>query len=141
MAKSAEFFKPTCLTFAQQIGRMSGTHPGFDVVLRRNRATWTGDLQPTAISELYKVRIEYKLGARPLVWVTRPQLRTRCAEEKIPHTFSNGSVCLHMQGEWAPHIPISDSIVPWLSLWLLHYEAWHATGQWHGGGHTAEGSK
>lgn len=30
---------------------------------------------------------------------------------------------------------ISETTVPWLSLWLLHYEAWHAIGEWLGGGH------
>ena len=29
---------------------------------------------------------------------------------------------------------ISETIMPWLALWLFHYEAWHATGEWLGGG-------
>ena len=30
--------------------------------------------------------------------------------------------------------PMSNSIVPWLGLWLIHYEGWRATGHWEGGG-------
>ena len=29
---------------------------------------------------------------------------------------------------------IADTIIPWTSEWLLHYEIWVATGIWHGGG-------
>jgi hypothetical protein len=29
---------------------------------------------------------------------------------------------------------MSKSIVPWLGLWLIHYEGWLATGHWEGGG-------
>jgi hypothetical protein len=31
-------------------------------------------------------------------------------------------------------MPIIDTIIPWTSEWLLHYECWLATGKWHGGG-------
>jgi hypothetical protein len=30
---------------------------------------------------------------------------------------------------------VSDTIVPWLTEWLFHYEAWHASKKWLGGGH------
>ena len=29
---------------------------------------------------------------------------------------------------------IADTIVPWTCEWLIHYEIWLATGEWHGGG-------
>lgn len=29
---------------------------------------------------------------------------------------------------------MSTSIVPWLGLWIIHYEGWRATGHWEGGG-------
>lgn len=132
-------FPQATLTFAQQIGRMSCTYTGFRVKLGRNRAVWIGDLQPTAASETYTVKVEYVLRSRPVVWVLRPLLRSLTTGEKIPHMFSNGSVCLHLHGEWTPQKFISHTIVPWLSLWLLHYEVWHATGEWHGGGHEPQG--
>ena len=27
---------------------------------------------------------------------------------------------------------IADTIVPWVSMWLMHYEIWFATGVWCG---------
>ena len=30
---------------------------------------------------------------------------------------------------------VVNTIIPWTSEWLLHYELWHATGKWLGGGH------
>ena len=29
---------------------------------------------------------------------------------------------------------IAETIIPWASEWLLHYEIWLATGEWQGGG-------
>jgi hypothetical protein len=67
--------------------------------------------------------------------VLEPPLRSRNGAYKVPHTFSGGAICLHTPADWTPARFIADEIIPWLSLWLLHYEAWHATGSWLGGGH------
>jgi len=29
---------------------------------------------------------------------------------------------------------LSNSVALWISEWLLHYEIWLITGEWHGGG-------
>jgi hypothetical protein len=29
---------------------------------------------------------------------------------------------------------IADSTIPWTAEWLIFYEIWKATGDWHGGG-------
>jgi hypothetical protein len=114
---------------------MSSTYPGFRVKFSRNVVSWVGELQPSAISETYTVKIDFRLRARPKVWVLSPVLKRRDPKEKIRHTFSDGSICLHLHEEWAPEMFIAERIVPWLALWLLHYEVWHATGKWLGGGH------
>jgi len=129
------FFKLAALTFSQQIGRMSVTHSGFHAVLGRNVVNWTGGLRPSPMSEDYMVRIEYTFRKRPTVWVLQPQLRRSRPDERIPHTFLDGSVCLHLHDDWTPAMFVADTIVPWLALWLYHYEVWHATGEWLGGGH------
>lgn len=36
--------------------------------------------------------------------------------------------------DWMPSMAMSTSVVPWLGLWLIHYEGWRATGHWEGGG-------
>jgi len=33
---------------------------------------------------------------------------------------------------------VATTIVPWTSLWLRHYEVWHVTGEWWGGGEHPE---
>jgi len=130
-----KFFKSAALTFGQQIGRMSHIHSGFHARLTRNVASWTGELQPSGMSENYMVRIEYTLRRRPRIWVLSPPLRPRRPGQRIPHTFHDGSVCLHLHQDWAPAMSIADTIIPWLTLWLYYYEVWQATGEWLGGGH------
>lgn len=135
MARIPRYFKSVALTCAQQIGRMASVHPGFRPRFRRAVVTWTGSIQPSPISETYTVRIEYALRQRPKVWIVRPRLRKRSPTERIPHTFSDGSVCLHLHEDWTPAMFIADFIVPMLALWLYYYEESLATGKWLGGGH------
>lgn len=87
------------------------------------------------MSQNYMVRIEYTLRERPKVWVLRPPLHPRRPGQRIPHTFRDGSVCLHMNHDWTPAMFIADTVIPWLTLWLYYYETWKATGEWLGGGH------
>lgn len=134
MGRKSDFFKSAALSFGQQIGRMSSLHPEFQASVSRNCVTWTGRIQPSPMSNAYAVDIEYTLQRRPKVHVIHPKLRGRGPEEDIPHTFSDGSVCLHRHEDWTPMMFISDTIVPWLTLWLFYYEVWLATGQWLGGG-------
>ena len=135
MARNNSFFRSGHLTFAQQIGRMSASHSGFRPKFNRKGVFWVGQLQPSPVSEKYVVRIDYTLRKRPKVWVLEPALRRRRVDQKIPHTFYDGSVCLHVHADWTPGMFIADTIIPWLSLWLYHYETWHAIDAWLGGGH------
>jgi hypothetical protein len=70
-----------------------------------------------------------------LVDVLEPQLVGRNDDDKIPHTFRPGRICLHLREEWDATTYIHQTIVPWASLWLYYYELWQATGEWLGGGH------
>lgn len=134
MARTSKFVT-ACLTNAQQIGRMASNHRQFRCVLRRGATRWTGDLLPSALSDNYTVQIDYQFRRRPKVSVLHPRLTSRKPGERIPHTFSDGTICLHLREEWNAARFIADTIVPWMSLWLLHYEIWHALGEWKGGGH------
>jgi hypothetical protein len=105
--------------------------------LRRNhyRIDWRGKIQPTAFSETYTVRIEYLVsGKRPTVTVISPELIPN-EDGKLPHIFPGRRLCLHHAADWGPWMLISQTIVPWTSEYLLHYEFWRATGKWSGGGH------
>lgn len=108
--------------------------PSFRQVARGNPWVWIGTLIPTGCS--YRVRIAYHPTlARPRVSVVTPRLVRRVASERIPHTFTDDRICVHLNDEWNSSMPICRTIVPWTVLWLYYYEVWHATGEWLGGGH------
>jgi hypothetical protein len=88
------------------------------------------------LTEQYRVRIEYTLSTSPTVWVLSPLLRGRDDDPVLPHVYPGPRPCLYLpgSGEWSPNQFVADTMVPWTSLWLYHYEVWHATGEWLGGG-------
>lgn len=65
-----------------------------------------------------------------------PPLEQRVASEPVPHTWSADEPCFYYPAarEWMRNMPIATSVVPWLGLWLIHYDGWRATGHWEGGG-------
>lgn len=131
----SKFFRDRVLTVAQQDLWLRHWWPDFATEWRGGRACWSGCLQPLPICAVYRVRIEYRLGQQPAVYVVDPPLAKRGAD-RVPHLYSSGALCLFhpKRAEWRPHMPIATTVVPWASLWLLHYENWHASGNWEGGG-------
>jgi hypothetical protein len=55
--------------------------------------------------------------------------------------FPSDDLCLYYdEFDGGQHL-IADTVVPWISEWLFHYELWLSTGSWHGGGvHPGQGS-
>jgi hypothetical protein len=41
---------------------------------------------------------------------------------------------LHLPGEWKDHMFLADTILPWTSAWLMHYELLLSLGYWTGTG-------
>jgi hypothetical protein len=118
--------------------------PEFILRVRNGLLVCRGPVQPTPLSETYKVRVEYRLGGTPNVWVDEPALRRRSATEPIPHTYPENRLCLYLPRtpEWSKYDLIAKTIIPWTSLWLLYYESWLVTGVWQGGGeHPDDGSE
>lgn len=132
----SKYFQPKALTLGQQMAKMAALFPRFQCEWRRGKARWLGPVKPSGVSEEYRVRVEYGLGESPKVWVLSPSLRARDGCTSIPHTYPGPRPCLFLpgSGEWRPDHYISDTIIPWTSLWLFHYEVWQATGQWLGRG-------
>lgn len=129
-------YKKLFLPLAEQIVAMKNDFPDFIADWNKNVVTWTGDLQPTPLSEKYTVRIVYSLGMdQPDVTVIFPELVKR-NDESIPHVYPGNKLCLFRpkKKEWTKEKLISKTIVPWSSLWLYYYELWHVTGEWLGGG-------
>lgn len=126
--------RPKPLPLVAQLRQLLAQHPGSTGSVHRSELRWEGTLQPAPLSDVYLVSITHKIRSRPKVCVLDPPLERRPGK-RIPHTFPDESLCLHLRDEWDDHHAIARTIVPWASEWLLHYEIWLATGAWHGGGH------
>lgn len=115
---------------------MQKRFPEFSHDWTRGRVIWRGVIRPTPMSDQYHVRVRYRLGKSPRIWVVEPRLEKRPGSKRIPHTYARDRLCLYLPRaqEWTPSMPIADTIIPWTHLWLFHYEIWWATGEWHGGG-------
>lgn len=125
------------LPVSAQIARMRDLYPGLQKASwRLGVIVWEGGLRPTDVSEEYRIRISYRLHRAPRVYVLEPELSRNRKGEKIPHRYAEGCLCLYYPGygEWSPKMFIAETIVPWTALWLYHYEVWHATDEWLGGG-------
>jgi hypothetical protein len=103
-----------------------------------------GKLVPSPITRAYRIRIEYSEGKenKPEVYIEEPKLsrRPRDPDTPIPHTYNQLTpgterpCAFYPSVDWDGSRAIATSVIPWLMSWLLDYEIWHATGQWHGGG-------
>lgn len=127
-----------------QIFNVKKRFPDFSTSKQKEMVTWIGYLQPTPMSSKYKIKIQYSpRNVHPKIWVIFPELIKRIDQDKIPHTYNENRLCLFLPGtgEWTRDKLISDTIIPWASLWLYYYEVWHATGDWLGGGVHPLGNK
>jgi len=123
------------LSVAQQAWILRHAFPRAECRMKCDRLVWRGNLTPSPLSETYKVEISYRLERSPRVRLVYPPLRTfKC--QACRHLYSDDTLCLYdpRYGEWNAAMRISETIVPWASEWLFHYEIWLRTGQWHGGG-------
>ncbi|MES2457886.1 MAG: hypothetical protein V4594_20170 [Bacteroidota bacterium] len=93
-------------------------------------------IQPTPLSDCYTVRVSYRHNTSPIITVLNNKLKPRVPKGNIKHTYRDGSLCLFYPKakEWTEKDLISQTIVPWISVWLYYYEIWFVTGQWLGGG-------
>jgi hypothetical protein len=123
------------ISLAEQLSVMQKLFPTFRHRWSGQTVVWTGDLQPSVLSDRYRVRISYQLKKHPFVNVVNPQLIKRDGES-IPHMYPKKRLCLFhpSKGEWNHRMLIAETIIPWTSLWLFYYEAWQVTGEWLGGG-------
>jgi hypothetical protein len=129
------YFKHRALTVAQQDLHMGVRFPGLRATTNHGaRIVWRGQLQPTAWSEVYEVEIVYEAPYRPRIHVLSPRLRVRECCKKCPHTFADGSLCVHQAHEWNGERLIAWTIVPWICVWLYFYEIWLRIGVWRGEG-------
>lgn len=118
--------------------------PWFEVTLAGRKLVARGTLATSSVTGAYRVRIEYREGKgnRPEVYVEEPKLSRRPQEPDtpIPHTYDLATpgkerpCAFYPRADWDGTRAIANTVIPWLMSWLVDYEIWHATGQWHGGG-------
>ena len=120
----------------EQMGAIKRGFPDFNVRVESNKLIINGQIKPTARSVSYTVQIEYQCKNVPRVKVLNPKLVKNFNNEEIPHIFPGKILCLYMAKyrEFQFSDFISQTIIPWTSLWLYHYEVWHTSGSWLGGG-------
>lgn len=135
MARSNQF-KTRVIGIREQLVGVRELFPHFYSVVNGGRLRAEGVLRPTDRSTDYKVRIEYEMNQSPCVWVLQPKLEPREPGGAIKHTYPGNRLCLYMphSGEWGPDQWLARTIIPWTAEWLFHYEIWHVTGVWCGGG-------
>jgi len=121
----------SAVSIPQQDLQMRRRFPQFKNVGSPRSAIWIGGLQPLEVSPIYAVRIQYRVGDIPRVWVIAPALH-----ERAPHRYTkeDGRLCLYWPREapWRPDSVVAETIVPWTALWLFYYELWLDTEQWLG---------
>ena len=107
--------------------------------IRCNTLVWKGYLQPSELSSRYLIKVVYHREKHPNVYVLEPKaLILAEGKTKLEHVYDSSKqhLCIYYKRakEWDATKLIADTIIPWTSEWLLHYEYWVATGTWHGGG-------
>lgn len=78
----------------------------------------------------YDVRIEYKSGNFPQVYILNPSIKVN---DEI-HVYKEGSLCLFYPGDlrWKDNTSIAEYTIPWIFEWLFYYEIYQLTGVWEG---------
>jgi hypothetical protein len=124
--RSGKHWKPKPIGF--QVGAMRELFPQFKY--HRSSNSWVGCLQPSSKSPQYKIRVQFRVGFSPHVYVLEPAIAS-----DAPHVYrSDNSLCLYYpdDGSWSSEMLIAKTIIPWTSEWLRFYEIWCVTGRWFG---------
>jgi hypothetical protein len=124
------------LSIREQAAWVRSRFPGFRSQIDGGLLICTGAVRPGPMSGTYDVRLIYRVGTWPKVFVPGAQLKALEPGAKIPHTYGPTQPCVFYPSirEWRSDMKLSDTVIPWLCLWLLFYEIWRATGEWLGGG-------
>lgn len=121
------------ITPAVQGAALVARFPDSRLELRSSELIWTGHLTPTELSDSYEVRVRYRVGDNPKLFVLEPVLQKRDGK-RCDHMYADNRPCLYRRHDWDASMMLADTIVPWASEWLAHYEVWLATGDWTGRG-------
>jgi len=95
-------------------------------------------IQPTPLSREYRVLLIYINGYAPSAYILGPNIVGIADQRDVPHLYSQSKqkLCLTYPSynEWRKWMPIADTYIPWIALWLFYYEEWVYSNEWKGGG-------
>ncbi len=113
-------------------------YPDANMSLSPTKLVWRGRITPSDLSETYVVELVTSDRRNPpTVRVLAPELQPDSGG-RLPHIWQDGSLCLYRRGQWSARYLFAETIVPWASEWLLHYELWKGAGVWLGDGPDSE---
>jgi hypothetical protein len=99
--------------------------------ISRNTLKCTGVLQPHCNCDSYSIRIIYEVGSKPKIYILNPKIDYN---DDI-HLYNDNSLCLYHSTDlvWDDDkVLIANTVIPWISEWILFYEIWKITGKWLG---------
>jgi hypothetical protein len=128
------------ISLFRQEGALKSYFPQSKITRNRDiELTWIGVLNPSPLSPSYTIKIHYRKNEGAKIYVIDPK-PLMLAENKsvLPHVYSTHDqrLCLYYpkENEWDVGMFYVNTLIPWASEWLIHYEIWVCTGVWHGGG-------
>lgn len=136
MATSMAMPRARAINLGRQLAAIRHVFPAAAGSIRCGVLTSAVPLQPTAASRSYTVRLTHRHWTPPQLDVIDPVLKLHPDTDSLPHIYRGDHLCLYYPGEWDDRSFLADTVLPWASEWLLHYELWLATASWHGGGTT-----
>jgi hypothetical protein len=128
-------------TLAEQVASIRQKYPHFKCkFISHNKIKVSGAIRPTSRSLKYEFSLFYTSSTEPKVLLVSPLLQRNIRGELPPHLYNDNSLCLYRPKyyEFKRKDYLSDTIIPWISLWLYYYELWLVTEKWLGGGEHPE---
>lgn len=100
---------------------------------------WEFEAKPTELSKVYKVLVIYHIdNYSPDVFILDKDILEVSKNKTIPHLYDSKKIrlCLYYpsNNEWSTNMPLCNTIITWIYLWLYFYEEWLYSGDWKGGG-------
>jgi hypothetical protein len=127
------------LTAAQQFVNLRGNPVCAGAgTLQAGRLVWLYTASSTPLSRDYQLRIDFRQGDVPQVFVEVPDLVDLADGRRLPHVYNQKPtrLCLYLPRtrEWSGWMRLDQTIVPWAALWLFYFEEWLGSDEWKGGG-------
>ncbi len=126
------------LNMALQAQRLKALFPNSEINFNSQVLNWRCVITPSPLSREYQIKLVLGRGEQPNVYIESPLLELYPEKNSLPHVYSTKKqwLCLYYKKvkQWNSGMYLADTVVPWISEWLMHYELWLCTGIWHGGG-------